>query len=90
MIDVILNITIRTEILDKKEEIDIQISVMNELCKDDVSIDDYITEYMENHMKENYCGCSFNESQNHCDCGCGEWNYEYDIINIESEKGGEI
>ena len=39
MRDVILNITIRTEILDKKEEIDIQISVMNELCKDDITID---------------------------------------------------
>lgn len=90
MRDVILNITIRTEILDKKEEIDIQISVMNELCKDDVSIDNYITEYMENYMQENYCSCSFNEGQNHCDCGCGEWGYDYDIINIESEKGGEI
>ena len=45
---------------------------------------------MENYMQDNYCSCSFNESQNHCDCGCGDWTGEYDIIEIESEKGGEL
>ena len=90
MRDLVLNITIRTEILDKKEEIEICIDVVKDLHEDDRTINDYIIEYMETYMQDNYCSCSFNESQNYCDCGCGDWGYNYEIINIESEKGGEL
>ena len=90
MRDLILNITIRTEILGEKEDIEILISVKKDLLEDDNSIASYIYDYMENYMQDNYCSCSFNESQNHCDCDCGDWTGEYDIIEIESEKGGEL
>lgn len=90
MKELILNVTIETEILDKKEEIEIPIEVNKDLLEDDISIASFIIEYMENYMQDNYCSCSFNESQNHCDCGCGDWGYDYEIINIESEVGKEL
>lgn len=90
MRELILNITIETEILDKKEEISISINVNRDLLEDDISIASFIIKYMETYMQDNYCDCSFNESQNYCDCGCGDWGYDYNIISMESEKGGEI
>lgn len=90
MREIVLNITIKTEILHKQELITVPVGVVKDLLEDDSSIANYINEYMEDYMRDNYCSCSFNESKNHCDCGCGDWNYDYDIIEINSEIGGQL
>lgn len=92
MREAVLNIEIKTNILNEEKHIGIQINVFKELFEEDKTISEYIIEYMEDYLQENYCCCSFNESQNHCDCGCGcgDWGYDFDIVSIESEQGGEI
>lgn len=31
-------------------------------------------------IDESYCGCTFSEAQNHCDCNCGNWSGEFEIL----------
>lgn len=85
-----LNITIKTKVIEKIEEIEIVISVYQDLYKKDKGLNELICEYMEDYMYDKYCSCSFNESKNYCDCGCGDWGYEFDIVSIGGQKGGEL
>lgn len=91
MRDIVLKVTIEFELMNNKKQIEIAINVIQELQEQDVTLADYIISHLDDYyMQENYCSCGFNESQNYCDCGCGDFDYEYKIINIETEYGGEI
>jgi len=50
-----------------------------EEVEDDNSIYAILELHLESYMQDNYCGCSFNESQNHCDCGGGG---DFEVIEI--------
>ena len=50
---------------------------------EDTEIYAILEQKLENYMQENYCRCSFSESQNHCDCGCGG---DFNIIEITDRQ----
>jgi len=78
----IITYIIKTKFLDKEENVSCTFD-LKEL--EEKTIDDLITECCEDKNSE-YCVCSFNESQNHCDCGGGEWGYDYEIISKSWES----
>jgi len=90
MVDIVLNFKVSFEIAGKSESLNICISVIKDLKEPDFTIDDYINNYIEEYLVDNYCSCSFNEGQNYCDCGCAEWDSEYKIAGIDSKYGAEL
>ena len=82
MRDIVLTYTVKATFAGEEQEVVVIINAVKDLEEKDKTINDLIIEACEDADRE-YCTCSFNERQNYCDCACGEWNYEYEIIKRE-------
>jgi len=69
---------VETEFNSKRtiEHIYIDIDKMIEERK---TVYDIIHERLED-INDGFCSCSFNESQNYCDCDCGDWSGDFKIL----------
>jgi len=89
MRDIILIYTVKATFCGKEELLTCHIPVVKYLEENDETISIAINDMCEEKNAE-YCTCSFNESQNYCDCSCGEWNGEFVIVSRECEYGCEL
>ena len=68
-----INYTVSVEINASKEELDFDFDI-KEIEEDGIYL--IMDNAIENHIQEHYCTCSFNESQNYCDCDNDYNGYE--------------
>lgn len=80
-----INYSCRISMDVEKEMQFITFTILLEDIEDDSSIYSILELKLESYMQDNYCGCSFSESQNHCDCDLGDFSI-FDIVSREIEK----
>ena len=77
-------VCVKTQFFGKDEIHFIEIDMQKMMDDNNEGFYSQIHNYLEK-IDESHCMCSFNESQNHCDCNCGNWSGEWEVISTHQD-----